>query len=87
MPYHAPTPSGSYRWQDHVITPRRAAANLLATLAIAVAVSAAVLLAGPPHPATAHAVAAEYTPPLSQLAKPPPLPRTTGAILRSTPSG
>jgi hypothetical protein len=74
-----------YRWQDHVITPGRAAANLMATLVV-LAVGAGLTLActgasDPPRPPAAHAVATERTPSLSQLAKRPALPRTAPDLL------
>jgi hypothetical protein len=76
MPYPNP-----YRWQDHVVTPRRAAASLMATLLVVLVVGAAVMLAHPPRAPAAHAVATERTPPLSQLAKRPALPRVTGGLM------
>jgi hypothetical protein len=78
MLHHDPNP---YRWQDHVITPRRAAANLMATVLIVLAVTAAAMLADPPHPATAHTVAANRMPSLSQHTKQPAPPRGTGSLL------
>lgn len=74
-----------YRWQDHVITPGRAATNLMATLVVLV-VGAALTLActgatDPPHPPPAHVAVSERTPPLSQLAKRPALPRTAPDLL------
>ena len=77
-----PTP---YRWQDHVITPGRAAANLMATLAVLV-VGAALTLActgssDPPRPPAAHVAVSERTPSLSQLAKRPALPRRAPDLL------
>jgi hypothetical protein len=74
MPYPDPNP---YRWQDHVVTPRRAAGSLMATVLVVLVVGAAAILAGPPNAPAAHAVAAEYTLPHSQLAKQPARPRTT----------
>jgi hypothetical protein len=72
---HDQTP---YRWQDHVISPQRAAANLAATALIVLAVAAVGWL-GPPGPATTPhvAVASEWTPPLAQIAKRPATPRPT----------
>jgi hypothetical protein len=72
----------SYRWQDHVITPQRTAANLMVTALVVLAVGAGVLFAGsggaaPPRPLTAHAVGTERTPPLSELARRPAPPHTT----------
>jgi hypothetical protein len=71
----------SYRWQDHVITPQRAAANLMVTALVVLAVAAGVLFAGsgaaaPPRPPTPHVVDTRRTPPLPELAKRPVLPRT-----------
>ena len=61
----------SYRWQDHVITPRRATLNLLATALIIAAVSA-VGFAGHTSPPVAHArMTTEQTPSLAQSAKRP----------------
>ena len=62
----------SYRWQDHVITPKRAALNLLATVLIVAAVSAAGLQAGrdpDPSLATSVAAATERTPSLAHLVR------------------
>lgn len=64
-----------YRWQDHVITPQRTAANLMATVLIVLVLSAvglfkAVCAVDPPSP-IAHVAISECTPPLSQLAKRP----------------
>ena len=74
MPYHDPNP---YRWQDHVVTPGRAAAGLVATVLVVLIVGAAAILAySPPGPA-AHAVAARRMPSLSQQARQPALPRAT----------
>ncbi len=76
----------SYRWQDHVITPQRAAANLMATALVVLAVGAGVLFAVvgaavPPPPPTAHVAVTERTPPLSQLAKRPAKLHTTRDLL------
>ena len=61
----------SYRWQDHVITPRRATLNLLATALIIAAVSAAGF-AGHASAPVAHArMTTEQTPSLAQSAKRP----------------
>ena len=64
-----------YRWQDHVIPPRRAALNLLATALVVAVVAIAALAVGrgpdtPPHVAAA----TERTPPLPTLVKRPALP-------------
>ena len=62
-----PTP---YRWQDHVIAPRRATLNLMATALIVAGVGAAALLGGRGPDTTAHvAIATEQTPPLAQSVK------------------
>lgn len=69
-----------YRWQDHVITPHRARASLLATAAVALAFGAALTFAcvrgaaDPPAPATAHAAVSEHKPPLCQLVRRPGAP-------------
>jgi hypothetical protein len=81
MLYDDPPP---YRWQDHVITPCRAAGSLLATLVVLAA--GAVLVAATagaadrprlPHSLAQHAAVSERTPPLSQLARQPAVPHTT----------
>jgi hypothetical protein len=85
MLYDDPPP---YRWQDHVITPRRAAGSLMATLAV-VAAGAVLMIATAgaadrpclPHTPARHAVVSERTPPLSQLAKRPALPHGTRDLL------
>lgn len=64
-----------YRWQDHVVSPQRAAANLMATALIVLALGGGALftvacMSDPPAPPVAH-IATERTPPLSQLAKRP----------------
>jgi hypothetical protein len=76
----------SYSWQDHVISPQRAAANLMATALVVLAVGASVMFAAvgaipPPRPPTAHAAVTERTPPLSQLAKRPARPHATRDLL------
>jgi hypothetical protein len=64
-----------------VITPRRAAANLMATAALILAFGSALAFAcvhgptTPPGPPVAHA-ASEDTPPLCQLVKRPQSPNT-----------
>jgi hypothetical protein len=66
-----------YRWQDHVITPRRAAADLMATAAVFLTFGAALTFAcvhgpaDPPDPPMARAAVSEHTPPLCQLVKRP----------------
>jgi hypothetical protein len=75
----------SYRWQDYVITPRRAALNLLATAMIVAAVGAAGLHGGhdpDPAPATNIAAATESTPPLAHLVKRPAPAHSRPAQLR-----
>lgn len=68
-----------YRWQDYVITPQRAVANLMATALIVLAVGAAAMF--PVVRSTAASVpgadvaATERTPRLVQLAKRPIRPR------------
>ena len=60
-----------YRWEDHVIAPRRTAFNLLATVLIAAVVSVAGLAYRDP-PAVAHAPAlSERTPSLAESVKRP----------------
>jgi hypothetical protein len=78
MPYPDPNP---YRWQDHVVTPRRAAVSLMATVLIVLLVGAAAMLAGPSRAPVAHAVAAGDTPSPSQLARQPAPRRATGSLL------
>ena len=70
-----------YRWQDHVISPRRAAANLMATAAVVLTFGSALAFAwisgptaDPPGPSVAHAAVSERTPPLCQLVKRPGAP-------------
>jgi hypothetical protein len=67
-----------YRWQDHVISPRRAAANLMATAAVVLVFGGALAFAyvrgptaDPPDPQVAHAAGSESTPPLCRLVKRP----------------
>ena len=68
-----------YRWQDHVISPRRAAGNLMATAAVVLVFGGALAFAcvrGPTAdptdpPSVAHAAVTESTPPLCQLVKRP----------------
>jgi len=59
----------SYRWQDHVITPRRATLNLLATALIVAAVSAAGFAGHAPVPVAHARITMEQTPSLAQSAK------------------
>jgi hypothetical protein len=65
-------PRTSYRWQDHVISPKRVPLNLIATVLIVAAVFA-VGLHGDHHPdpapATHIAAATERTPSLAHLVK------------------
>jgi hypothetical protein len=65
-------PKTSYRWQDHVISPKRVPLNLVATVLI-VATVFAVGLHGDHHPdpvlATHVAAATERTPSLANLVK------------------
>ena len=71
-----------YRWQDHVVTPRRAAANLVVTAAVFLAFGSVLTFArvhgtaSPPDPPGAHAAISERTPPLCQLVKRPAPPNT-----------
>ena len=66
----------SYRWQDHVITPRRATLNLLATVLIVTVVGMAGFAAGhDPTPAAPVRIATEQAPSLAQSVKPPVLSR------------
>jgi|SoiMethySBSTD1v2_1073268.scaffolds.fasta_scaffold2714802_2 hypothetical protein len=66
---HAPP----YRWHDHVITPRRATLNLMATVPIALAVGAVALFGSRGlAPASHLAIATEHTPSLAQMVKRPP---------------
>lgn len=59
----------SYRWQDHVITPRRAALNLLATVLIVAVVGAAGFAAPDPSPIAHAPIATEKTSSLAQAVK------------------
>ena len=79
-----------YRWQDHVISPRRTAASLMATAAVALVFGSALAFAcvrgggaaAPPDPPpVAHAAVSESTPPLCQLAKRPGAPQHAGRDL------
>jgi hypothetical protein len=78
MPYSDPDP---YRWQDHVVTPRRAAAGLLATALVILFVGAAAILAGPSPDQAAPAAVTERAPPSPQQAKGPVRPRVNGHLL------
>ncbi len=72
----------SYRWQDHVIAPQRAALNLLATVLIVAVVGAAGIAAGHnPAPVAAHVpihvpiqapITMEQASSLAQIVKRPP---------------
>jgi hypothetical protein len=66
-----------YRWQDHVITPRRAAMNLVASALMVATIGAAILHARHDHKNPAQLAAVpfrtEYTPSLAHLAKRPAL--------------
>jgi hypothetical protein len=67
MLHHDRTP---YRWQDHVITPQRAIANLLASMLVLAVIGGALLAEHAPHPQSVIAAhATEWTPPLAQTAK------------------
>jgi hypothetical protein len=65
----------SYRWQDHVITPKRAALNLLATTLIVAVLGIAGLGAGhDPTPVAVHAhlqapIATEQAASLAEIVK------------------
>jgi hypothetical protein len=76
-------PQSSYRWQDHVISPKRAALNLLATALIVAAVTAAGLHGGRSDPAAATnvATATERTPSLAHLVKRNAAPHSRAAAL------
>ena len=59
-----------YRWQDHVVTPRRATLNLIATaLIVAVAGSAALLGGRGPDIVTSVAAATDRPSSLAQIVK------------------
>jgi|HubBroStandDraft_5_1064220.scaffolds.fasta_scaffold526937_2 hypothetical protein len=76
--------SSSYRWQDHVITPGRAAANLVATLVVltlGAGLMVATAGASPSQPSHPHVAVSECTPSLAQLAKRPARPHTTQSLL------
>jgi hypothetical protein len=73
----------SYHWQDHVITPRRATLNLLATALIVVVVSAAGFARHAPAPAAHARITTEQTPSLAQSVKPPVSPHPQSADPRS----
>jgi hypothetical protein len=63
-----------YRWQDYVITPRRSAANLVATVLIMIAVGGAAVLGASdraPAPSGPVAHATEREPCLALIARPP----------------
>ena len=68
----------SYRWQDHVITPRRATLNLLATVLILAVVGAAGFAGRAPAPIAHARITTEQTPSLAQSVKRPvsPHPRS-----------
>ena len=61
----------SYRWQDHVITPRRVPLNLLATALIVVVVSSAGFARHAPAPVAHARITTEQTPSLAQSVKRP----------------
>jgi hypothetical protein len=63
----------SYRWQDHVVTPRRAALNLLATAVIVALVGAAGFAGHDPAPAAHVRIATEQASSLAQSVKRPAL--------------
>lgn len=63
----------SYRWQDHVITPRRAALNLLATALILAVVGAAGFAGHDPTPVAHAPIATEQASSLAQMVKRPVL--------------
>jgi hypothetical protein len=64
-------PETSYRWQDHVITPRRAAHNLVATALIVAAVGAAGFAGHDPAPVAHAPIATEQASSLAQIVKRP----------------
>jgi hypothetical protein len=67
MLHHDRTP---YRWQDHMVTPRRATLNLIATALIVALVGTAGLFGGrSPDTPTHVAIATERPPSLAQLVK------------------
>ena len=66
-------PETSYRWQDHVITPRRAALNFLATALIVAVVGAAGFAGHDPAPVAHAQVATEQASSLAQMVKRPVL--------------
>jgi len=61
----------SYRWQDHVVTPRRATLNLLATALIIATFSAAGFARHAPAPVAHARITTEQTPSLAQSVKRP----------------
>lgn len=61
----------SYRWQDHVITPRRATLNLLATVLILAVVGAAGFAGHDPTPVAHAPSATEQASSLAQSVKLP----------------
>ena len=72
----------SYRWQDHVITPRRAILNLLATAMIVAAVGAAGFAGHAPAPVAHAGITTEQTPSLAQSVKRPVSPHPRSELLR-----
>jgi len=66
-----------YRWQDHVVTPRRAAVSLMATVLVILVVGVAATLAYSPRGPAAHAVAAVPMSSLPQQAAQPTRPHDT----------
>jgi hypothetical protein len=73
--------SPPYRWQDHVITPKRAASSLKATALIvaAIAVAAVSFDGHEPAPPAHAAMTTEHTPSLAHLAKRPVSPHPQSA--------
>jgi hypothetical protein len=68
--------SDPYRWQDHVVTPRRASLNLIATALIVAVVGTAGLIGGrnsDPVPSAHVALATERALPPTQNVKRPVL--------------
>lgn len=61
----------SYRWQDHVITPRRATLNLVATVLIIAVVGAAGFTGHDPAPAAHVRIVTEQASSLAQSVKRP----------------